>query len=129
VRELSRAQDIERAAKGLMMLKCMRDDCSDVATCVIGIAFYPFKSYMELCKTDRPLTRLVMSLAVCDAHLKTAQDDGAFALIPKDKLSTMARVCEKASPLGISIDVDACVVTRVEFDDPDYKVLLKQRTT
>jgi hypothetical protein len=105
----------------------MRDRCERDAVCVLAIAFYPFASYMKLCNTDKYLTRLVMSLAVCDEHLKQAQDDGAFALIPKEKLSAMARVCERSSPLGISIDVDACAVVRCEFTDDDYKILQQQR--
>lgn len=105
------------------MTVCKRDDCVAPAVCVFGITLYPPAAVMKFYKTDRPLTRLILGLEVCQAHFDEVKSP--FDLMPRDKLLPLARVCEQSS--STAVDLEASKLVAVSLDDPEYLLLLKQR--
>lgn len=109
-----------------MKQTCNRRDCTEHAVCVIGIEFYPPKALMAFYKTDKALSRMVLSLLLCDTHFVELEADGVHALMSPTDLAPIIATLERNSKTAV--DPTASKLVRVGLRDPDYLRLIAHRT-
>lgn len=71
-----------------------------------------------------PLTTIVLDLAVCETHFVEQAKRGAFDLMPRGYVKSLARATESVT--GTAIDIELTSMVRVKFDDPKYVMLKNQ---
>lgn len=108
-----------------MNARCDKIDCGAHATSVIGIQIFPSKSLMSHYQTDKPLTRLLLGLHVCDVHFKEIERDGVNNLMPAENLNPIIDMCERSS--GTVVDKTATKLVQVPLTDPEYMMMKRAR--
>lgn len=104
-----------------MKIKCSATGCESDAGGAIAVELYPYEGLMRFYKEDRPLSRMVTTLAVCDAHLPP----NVAAMFSVEDLKRFVSVIEAMS--GVSVDPDGCKLVLVPFTNPDYLRLLEEK--
>ena len=104
------------------MTKCMRNDCEAEAKGGVGIEIYPPAAVMNFYATNEPLSRLTLSLEVCDEHLAEIKPEAMF---PEGHLEAIAQAVERGS--GTAVDRNGCKVVRVAYDEPDWLTLKRNQ--
>lgn len=97
---------------------CCREGCPALSVAAIAIALFPPASVMRYYRSENPLTRLLLSMPLCEVHLQDAIDCGPWVLMPRETVKKFARIAESSS--GTVVDLDGTRVVRVEFNDQEY---------
>lgn len=102
--------------------KCDRTGCSAPAAGALGFNIYPPKAVMKHHKTDKPLSRLLTGLHVCQAHAKEADPVEMLGA----RIWPLVKTIERSS--GVQVDMAATKAVVVPFTDPEWLRMVAERS-
>jgi hypothetical protein len=104
---------------------CSHTGCAVPPVCAPALAIFPPRAVMEFHKTDQFLNRLIFGLRLCDEHARELEAAGPFALMKREDVEAIARMCGRAA--RVAVDVDGTKIIRVALDDPELLIMDKLR--